>query len=76
MAMELKERKVGGMAKLRWLPYAALGGLIFYLNADFEANYFVRGYLILMQMQVGAIALYWFSAKLSRNSALKPRSKP
>lgn len=73
MEIEVKERKSRGLsAKLRWLPYAMLGGFIFYLNADLDLNYFVRGYLILMQMQVGAIALYFLLAKLSRHPSLKP----
>jgi len=40
---------------MRFAPYAALGLLIFSFNSGSELNYFLRGYLVIIQAQAGIV---------------------
>jgi hypothetical protein len=44
---------------MRFAPYAALGILIFSLNASSELDYFWRGYFVILQAQAGIVMLYF-----------------
>lgn len=52
---------------MRFAPYAALGVLIFSLNSGSELNYFLRGYLVILQAQVGIVLLYFAMSKFRKN---------
>ncbi|EGK87763.1 hypothetical protein D0A34_07310 [Microcoleus vaginatus PCC 9802] len=52
---------------IRFAPYAALGILIFSLNSGSELNYFLRGYLVILQAQVGIVLLYFAMSKFRKN---------
>lgn len=61
-------RKLEGTPSwMRFAPYAALGILIFSLNSGSELNYFLRGYLVILQAQVGIVLLYFAMAKFRKN---------
>lgn len=55
---------------LRLLPYFVLGVLVFSLNSATDFHYFLKGYLVLLEAQVGIVIVYFLMAKLSRS---KPR---
>jgi hypothetical protein len=50
----------------RLLPFGALGGIIFVFNSNLEMPYLLRGYLTLMEAQVGLLALFFASRKWVR----------
>jgi hypothetical protein len=58
---------------LRVLPFLGLGVVIFTLNSATEWNYFLRGYLTLLELQAGIVILYFLRAKIgkSKNRLLK-----
>lgn len=51
---------------LRFLPYAALGIVVFALNSSFEFNYFVKGYLTILQCQAGIVLVYYLMQRANR----------
>ena len=52
---------------MRLLPYAALGILVFSLNSASDLNYFLRGYLVLLEAQAGIVLIYFMMSKLARS---------
>ncbi len=52
---------------MRFAPYAALGILIFSLNSGSELNYFVRGYLVILEAQAAIVLLYFAMSKFRKN---------
>ena len=52
---------------MRFAPYLALGILIFSLNSASELNYFLRGYLVILEAQAGIVLLYFAMSKLRKN---------
>jgi len=64
----LNSRKLEGTPSwMRFAPYAALGILIFSFNSGSELNYFLRGYLVILQAQVGIVLLYFAMSKFRKN---------
>ena len=64
----LNSRKLEGTPSwMRSAPYAALGILIFSLNSGSELNYFLRGYLVILEAQVGIVLLYFAMSKFRKN---------
>jgi hypothetical protein len=64
----LNSRKLEGTPSwMRFTPYAALGLLIFSFNSGSELNYFLRGYLVILQAQVGIVLLYFAMSKFRKN---------
>jgi hypothetical protein len=54
------------MSKLlgaRFIPHFILGGIIFWGNSSLELPYFLRGYLTLLESQLGLALLYTFTLK-------------
>ncbi|OCR02327.1 hypothetical protein BCD67_20220 [Oscillatoriales cyanobacterium USR001] len=51
---------------MRFIPYAALGVLIFSFNSSGEMNYFLRGYLVLLEAQIGIVLIYFIMSKLAK----------
>ncbi|MEA5535906.1 hypothetical protein [Crocosphaera sp. XPORK-15E] len=52
---------------LRWfrfLPYLGLGALVFSLNSLTVGNYWIKGYFVLLEAQIGLVILYWMLAHL------------
>ena len=61
-------RKLEGTPSwMRFAPYAALGILIFSLNSGSELNYFMRGYLVILEAQAGIVLLYFAMSKFRKN---------
>ena len=52
---------------MRLLPYAALGIVVFSLNSASDLNYFLRGYLVLLEAQAGIVLIYFMMSKLARS---------
>lgn len=42
------------------LPLILLGGILFYFNSNAELNYFLRGYLTILELQGGALIVFLF----------------
>ncbi|NCR39412.1 MAG: hypothetical protein GPJ21_05810 [Microcystis aeruginosa W13-11] len=51
----------------RLLPFLVLGVLVFAVNSSLELNYLVKGYITLLELQVGIVVLYFFLAKLGKS---------
>lgn len=51
----------------RLIPFLVLGLLIFSLNSLIEVNYFVKHYLIILEIQAAIIGLYLISLKLRKS---------
>jgi hypothetical protein len=49
---------------LRLIPYIILGISVFAINSTLELNYFLRGYLVLLESQIGIIVLYLIIARI------------
>jgi hypothetical protein len=49
--------------KWQLLPYLLFGLLLFAVNSSFNLNYFARGYLTILEIQVGIVILYFWLAK-------------
>lgn len=58
---------------LRLFPYAALGFLIFASNSDFNLSYLWRGYIVLLEAQLGIVVIYFLMAKIAKISKQKIR---
>lgn len=59
-------------SRLRLLPYVILGGLIFAFNSSLQLNYFLRGYLALIESQIVIIGIFFLMAKLARRNKTEP----
>ena len=63
----LNSRKLEGTpSSMRFAPYAASGLLIFSLNSGSELNYFLRGYLVVLEAQVGIVLLYFAMSSFAK----------
>ncbi len=51
---------------LRFLPYIAVGGLIFYSNSATNLNYIFKVYFVLLSAQAAILLLLFLTGKLSR----------
>ncbi len=58
-------------SRFRFLPYGILGILIFYVNSTWDANFFVKGYLTVLEVQTAMILLYFLMARLSKSQNRK-----
>jgi hypothetical protein len=57
---------------LRVLPFVGLGALVFALNSGIETNYFLKGYLTLLELQTAIVVLYFLTRMgRSKNRLLK-----
>ncbi|RCJ38935.1 hypothetical protein A6769_07805 [Nostoc punctiforme NIES-2108] len=54
--------------QLRLVPYLTIGSLIFYFNSNLDLNYIVKGYLVLMECQLGIIFIYFLTAKITNKT--------
>ncbi len=48
------------MSIVKLIPYSLLGILIFSINSSIDSNYLVRGYITLIEAQLGMVILYLF----------------
>lgn len=55
---------------LRLVPFLVLGGVVFSFNSSLDLNYLLRGYLVLLETQVGIILLYFWITKSFRKKKL------
>ncbi len=51
----------------RLVPFVALGALIFSFNANQEMPYMIRGYLTLLEIQAGFLAVFLATRKLRKS---------
>lgn len=54
---------------LKYLLYPLLGLIVFYGNSQLEFNYFIKGYLSLLELQLGALIIYWMFFKRKSNNS-------
>lgn len=60
--------------KWRFFPYLTLGIVIFSLNSVTNLNFFLKGYVVLLEAQIGIVLLYFLMGKLrKKNNKLKMR---
>jgi F0F1-type ATP synthase assembly protein I len=65
------ERLSGGVAIKRLLPFAVFGAIAFSLASASNFHYFFRGYLLVLELQVGILLAYFLGAKLAKNKQRK-----
>jgi hypothetical protein len=58
-------------SRFRFLPYAVVGVLIFYFNSTWDSNFFVKGYLTVIEAQTSIILLYFLMARISKSQSRK-----
>jgi hypothetical protein len=51
---------------LRLAPFLALGVLLFAFNANQDLPYLLRGYVTLLEIQVGLVAVFFATRRLVR----------
>lgn len=51
--------------KLKFLPYAIVGGIVFALNANPETNVYLQIYMTLLEAKLGVVLVYLLSKKLT-----------
>lgn len=51
--------------KLKFLPYAIMGGVVFALNANPETNVYLQIYMTLLEAKLGVVLVYLLSKKLT-----------
>ncbi|MEA5510704.1 hypothetical protein VB715_13100 [Crocosphaera sp. UHCC 0190] len=52
----------------RFLPYLGLGALVFSLNSLTAWNYWIKGYLVLLEAQIGLVIVYWMLAHVKNKN--------
>ena len=52
---------------LRNVSLIVLGLLVFYGNSQLNFNYFVRGYLSLLELQIGVVIIFLIASKVRKN---------
>lgn len=72
----IKSQQLGlPQLRLRLLPYVILGGLIFAVNSSLQLNYFLRGYLTLIESQIVIIGIFFLMTKLARRNKSEGKEK-
>ncbi len=56
---------------LRLIPFLALGAIVFSLNSATHLNYLLRGYLVLVECQIGIVLLYFLIARIVKRRKRK-----
>ncbi|NMF60795.1 hypothetical protein [Pseudanabaena yagii] len=51
--------------KLKFLPYAIVGGAVFALNGNLESNVYLQIYVTLLEAKLGVLLVYLLSKKLT-----------
>jgi hypothetical protein len=51
---------------LKLLPYMLVGLGVFWFNSETNLNYLFRGYLVLLEAQVGILVVYFLMSKINR----------
>ncbi|VEP16191.1 conserved hypothetical protein [Hyella patelloides LEGE 07179] len=52
---------------LKYLPYVLLSFIVFGANSGLELNYFVKGYISLIELQVGILLIYFITSKFKKH---------
>lgn len=58
-------------AWLHFIPYLTLGTVVFIFNSETHLNYFMRGYLVLLESQIGLVLIYFIIAKIVKRNRRK-----
>jgi hypothetical protein len=56
-------RKISKLLRARFITPLILGGVVFLGNSSLELPYFLRGYLTILEAQLGLALLYIFTLK-------------
>lgn len=56
------------ISSIKYLLYPILGMSIFYTNSRLEFNYFIKGYLSFIELQIAVIAIYFITSKLKKHN--------
>jgi hypothetical protein len=56
---------------LQFLFYPILGLLVFYGNSQLDINYFFKGYLSLLELQIGVVLIFIVTSKIRKSKAIK-----
>ena len=54
-----------------YIPYLIFGLFVFIFNSQLNFNYFIKGYISVLELQAGIILIYFLSLKFKR-SKIKP----
>lgn len=54
---------------LKYLSYPILGVLVFCTNSQLNVNYFIKGYLSFIELQMAIVAFYFIVSKLNKNKS-------
>lgn len=52
---------------VKYLLYPILGMVVFYTNSQFDLNYFIKGYLSFMELQIAVIGIYFLNSQVRKN---------
>ncbi len=52
---------VSGTRKWRLIPFMVVGIFIFSQTSALELNYFLKSYLLIMEINIAFLCLYWLS---------------
>ena len=48
---------------MKYLLYPLLGMLVFYTNSQLSFNYFIKGYLSFIELQIAVMVIYFLTKK-------------
>ncbi|PSB02833.1 hypothetical protein C7B64_11425 [Merismopedia glauca CCAP 1448/3] len=51
---------------LKLLPYTLVGLGVFWFNSETNLNYLFRGYLVLLEAQLGILIVYFLMSKINK----------
>ncbi len=53
--------------KWQLLPYLIFGLILFAVTSSLNLNYFAKGYLTILEIQIGIVAIYFWLAKQKKS---------
>lgn len=55
----------------RYIPYLIFGLFVFIFNSQLNLNYFIKGYISVLELQAGIILIYFLTSRLKKTK-IKP----
>ena len=59
------------VSSIKYFLYPILGMSLFYINSRLELNYFIKGYLSFIELQIAVIAIYLITSIRKNNKSIK-----
>lgn len=59
---------------VKYLLYPILGMLVFYTNSQLNSNYFVKGYLSFIELQLVIVVIHFLVSKINNNKYRNTRN--